>query len=144
MLTELRKVIPSFLKRVDLTDRGVAASTYLATTRASMEDIADKLFPDAPEPDDGPSVELVEFDPDAEVRLVTAMLYPYTDQPESVIEAKVRVAARPTTGWRSCGRTSATAPTAGTGPGGPSSARCTASTCSPTTGPSATSSATGC
>ena len=46
MLTELRKVIPSFLKRVDLTDRGVAASTYLATTRASMEDIADKLFPD--------------------------------------------------------------------------------------------------
>jgi thymidylate synthase ThyX len=90
MLTELRKVIPSFLKRVDLTDRGVAASTYLATTRASMEDIADKLFPRAPEPDEGPSVELVEFDPDAEVRLVTAMLYPYTDQPESVIEAKVR------------------------------------------------------
>jgi thymidylate synthase ThyX len=73
MLTELRKVIPSFLKRVDLTDRGVAASTYLATTRASMEDIADKLFPNAPEPDEGPSVELVEF-----------------DQPESVIEAKVR------------------------------------------------------
>ena len=33
MLTELRKVIPSFLKRVDLDDRGVAWSTYLATTR---------------------------------------------------------------------------------------------------------------
>ena len=48
MLTELRKVIPSFLKRVDLTDRGVAASAYLATTRASMEDIADQLFPEAP------------------------------------------------------------------------------------------------
>ena len=31
MLTELRKVIPSFLKRVDLDDRGVAWSTYLAT-----------------------------------------------------------------------------------------------------------------
>ena len=30
MLTELRKVIPSFLKRVDLDDRGVAWSTYLA------------------------------------------------------------------------------------------------------------------
>ena len=29
MLTELRKVIPSFLKRVDLDDRGVAWSTYL-------------------------------------------------------------------------------------------------------------------
>ena len=35
MLTELRKVIPSFLKRVDLDDRGVAWSTYLATTRSS-------------------------------------------------------------------------------------------------------------
>ena len=90
MLTELRKVIPSFLKRVDLADRGVAASAYLATTRASMEDIADQLFPEAPPGDEEPSVELVEFDPDAEVRLVTAMLYPYTDQPESVIDAKVR------------------------------------------------------
>ena len=35
MLTELRKVIPSFLKRVDLDDRGVAWSTYLATTRSA-------------------------------------------------------------------------------------------------------------
>src|SRR4029453_6521933 len=83
MLTELRKVIPSFLKRVDLTDRGVAASTYQATTRASMEDIADKLFPVAPPDETEAGVELVEFDPDAEVRLVTAMLYPYTDQPEA-------------------------------------------------------------
>ena len=33
MLGELRKVIPSFLKRVDLDDRGVAWSTYLASTR---------------------------------------------------------------------------------------------------------------
>jgi thymidylate synthase ThyX len=91
MLTELRKVIPSFLKRVDLTDRGVAASTYLATTRTAMDEIAGRLFPD----DDvdeggGPSVELVEFDPDAEVRLVTAMLYAYTDRPEPEIETRVR------------------------------------------------------
>ena len=54
------------------------------------------------------------------------------------------LAARRATGWRSCGRTSATAPTAGTAPDGLSSARCTASTCSPTTGPSATSSGTAC
>jgi thymidylate synthase ThyX len=91
MLTELRKVIPSFLKRVDLTDRGVAASTYLATTRAAMEDIATRLFPDAgPEEGGGPQVELVEFDPDAEVRLVTAMLYPFADRPEAEIEQRVR------------------------------------------------------
>ncbi len=91
MLTELRKVIPSFLKRVDLTDRGVAASTYLATTRTAMEDIAARLFPDDGGDDGGgPTVELVEFDPDAEVRLVTAMLYAYTDRPETEIEARVR------------------------------------------------------
>ena len=91
MLTELRKVIPSFLKRVDLTDRGVAASTYLATTRTAMDDIAARLFPpDAAAPGGEPRVELVEFDPDAEVRLVTAMLYSYTDRPESEIEARVR------------------------------------------------------
>jgi thymidylate synthase ThyX len=91
MLTELRKVIPSFLKRVDLTDRGVAASTYLATTRTAMEDIAARLFPDDGSDDcGGPTVELVEFDPDAEVRLVTAMLYAYTDRPETEIEARVR------------------------------------------------------
>ena len=33
MLHELRKVIPSFLKRVDLADRGVAWSDYLGRTR---------------------------------------------------------------------------------------------------------------
>jgi thymidylate synthase ThyX len=90
MLTELRKVIPSFLKRVDLTDRGVAASTYMATNRARMEDLADRLFYTAPPSGESAGVELVEWDPDAEIRLVTSMLYPHTDQPESVIEAKVR------------------------------------------------------
>ena len=47
MLTELRKVIPSFLKRVDVNDRGVAASTYLATTRTATDEIAARLFPPA-------------------------------------------------------------------------------------------------
>ena len=56
MLTELRKVIPSFLKRVDLDDRGVAWSTYLATTRSAVEEIAAGLFPDGGEPaDPGPA-----------------------------------------------------------------------------------------
>jgi thymidylate synthase ThyX len=94
MLTELRKVIPSFLKRVDLTDRGVAASTYLATTRNAMEGVAARLFPDD-DPgvecgDGGPSVRLVDFDPDAEVKLVASMLYPYTHLAEPDIEARVR------------------------------------------------------
>jgi thymidylate synthase ThyX len=98
MLTELRKVIPSFLKRVDATDRGVAASAYLATARTAMEDLAATLLPEAVAPagtepelvEGGPSVELVEFDPDAEVKLVASMLYPYTHLAEAHIEDRVR------------------------------------------------------
>ncbi|HEX5367234.1 MAG TPA: FAD-dependent thymidylate synthase [Acidimicrobiales bacterium] len=90
MLAELRKVIPSFLRRVDVADRGVATTRYLASTRTAMEDVAGRLFPDPPPAEEEARVELVEWDPDAEVRLVTAMLYPYTDQPETVVEARVR------------------------------------------------------
>ena len=46
MLTELRKVIPSFLKRVDLDDRGVAWSDYLAENRTAMDEMAAKALPD--------------------------------------------------------------------------------------------------
>jgi thymidylate synthase ThyX len=94
MLAELRKVIPSFLKRVDVTDRGVAASAYLATTRTAMEDVTAALLPDGTgggtSDDDGPSVTLVDFDPEAEVKLVASMLYPYTHLPEVEIERRVR------------------------------------------------------
>ena len=44
MLTELRKVIPSFLRRVDLPDRGGAWSDYLGGTRAAMEEAAERLL----------------------------------------------------------------------------------------------------
>ncbi len=91
MLGELRKVIPSFLKRVDVRDRGVAASTYLATTRTASDEIAVRFFPPGdPAGDTGPHVELVDFDPDGEVKLVAAMLYAYTDRSEREIEARVR------------------------------------------------------
>ncbi len=60
MLGELRKVIPSFLKRVDLDDRGVAWSTYLASTRSAVAELADGLFPGGdPAPEEGPSVQMM-------------------------------------------------------------------------------------
>jgi len=46
MLVELRKVIPSFLKRVDLPDRGGQWSDYLRTNREAMAEMATRLFPD--------------------------------------------------------------------------------------------------
>src|SRR5688500_12842088 len=69
MLTELRKVIPSFLKRVDLPGRGEAWSDYLQSRRQDMEEMAGKLFPST-EIDDVPEVTLVDFDPDAENKVL--------------------------------------------------------------------------
>jgi thymidylate synthase ThyX len=91
MLHELRKVIPSFLKRVDLADRGVAWSTYLATNRTAMDELAERFFPPAEtRADDAPLVTLTDFDPDAEIHLVAAMLYAHTHVPEVQVEARVR------------------------------------------------------
>ncbi|MEZ5142737.1 MAG: FAD-dependent thymidylate synthase [Acidimicrobiales bacterium] len=90
MLTELRKVIPSFLKRVDLDDRGVAWSAYLERTHDAMEDLAAELFPADEAADPAPVVRLVDFDPDAEIKLVASCLYPYTHLPETQIEQRVK------------------------------------------------------
>jgi len=81
MLVELRKVIPSFLKRVDLPDRGGAWSEYIEGRRSSMDDIASRLFPDAV-PDAAPEVALVDFDPDGEDKVLAAMLYAHVGLPE--------------------------------------------------------------
>ena len=90
MLGELRKVIPSFLKRVDLEDRGVEWTRYLGDVRESVESVAEHLVPPDLPADDVPSVRLVDFDPEAEVKMVASMLYPYTHLPEEQLEREVK------------------------------------------------------
>ncbi len=90
ILTELRKVIPSFLKRVDLPDRGEVTSQYMSDNFEAMADIAEHLFPTEIAPATAPMVELVDFDPDAEVKLVASMLYAHVALPETQIEQRVR------------------------------------------------------
>ena len=91
MLQELRKVIPSFLKRVDLADRGGRTSQYLASNRAGMDALAARVFGDAVGGQvDDDMVELVDFDPDGETKMLAAMLYPHTSLPESAVQARVR------------------------------------------------------
>jgi thymidylate synthase ThyX len=89
MLEELRKVIPSFLKRVDLPDRGGAWSRYLSSTRSAMEGMAESLFEGAPVPRRDGMVTLTDFDPEGEDKLVAACLYPYTHLPEDEIVRRV-------------------------------------------------------
>lgn len=97
MLAELRKVIPSFLKRVDLPDRGVAASEYIASSRRAMEELASRVLQEssasellAGDDRSGADVTLVDWDPDAELKMVAAMLYPYSSLPETIIEDRVK------------------------------------------------------
>jgi thymidylate synthase ThyX len=90
MLTELRKVIPSFVKRVDIEDRGIQTSRYLASNRVAMDNLADELLGVSDIYDDEARVELVDFDPDAEVKMVTAMLYSHSHLSERDIEHRVR------------------------------------------------------
>jgi thymidylate synthase ThyX len=98
MLTELRKVIPSFLQRVDRDDRGGAWGDYLAATRRDTARIVEELFGDLVAPDDvhrgGPSgeptVELLDFDPDGEDKVVAAIVAPRTARPESEVLDRVR------------------------------------------------------
>jgi len=89
MLHELRKVIPSFLKRVDLADRGGAWSGYLESRRSAMDEISERLFGDV-EPAPADDVELIDFDPDAEIKLVAAMLYGHTNLSDSQLEERAR------------------------------------------------------
>jgi thymidylate synthase ThyX len=92
MLIELRKVIPSFLRRVDLIDRGGAWSAYLADNQAAMADLAGGWFPSEEAVDgerDAPTVVLTDFDPAGEEKVLAAMLYPFVDRPEHEIRARV-------------------------------------------------------
>jgi thymidylate synthase ThyX len=87
MLTELRKVIPAFMKRVDVPARGRAWSEYLAATAAAVEEAAAALDLDAEE---RPEVSLVDWDPEAETKIAAAALYAATDLPDDQLLAHVR------------------------------------------------------
>ncbi|MFH8080412.1 MAG: FAD-dependent thymidylate synthase [Candidatus Aenigmatarchaeota archaeon] len=75
MQEELDKVIPSFVKRAKM-EHGKAMQEYFKQTREAMEKIGKKF--EAKE-HDGSYVELVDYDQDAEEKVIASMLYPFTD-----------------------------------------------------------------
>jgi len=93
MLTELRKVIPSFLQRVDVPDRGGTWAAYLSGTREHARVVSEKLAAEFgvssgrevhEEPGPGPAststladVQLVDFDPDGEEKVLAAVCFPF-------------------------------------------------------------------
>ena len=86
MLAELRKVIPSFLTRVDLPNRGVLWSNYIADTNARLEEMAHRL---GIRPAPAPEVALTDWDPDAERKLAAAALYGVSELPDAQLREAV-------------------------------------------------------
>jgi thymidylate synthase ThyX len=96
MLVELRKVVPAFLRRVDVPERGGAWSSYLAETQAATRLAAERVLASAPAgagpavADDDAEVTLTDFDPDGEVKVVAAALYAVSDRPDRDLLAIAR------------------------------------------------------
>jgi len=89
MLAELRKVIPAFLKRVDVPERGGVWSAYFEETRTEMREVAGRLLKvdSAAKPVPSAALEdevtLTDFDPDGEVKVVAAALYAVSSRPDA-------------------------------------------------------------
>ena len=81
ILQELRKVIPSFIARVDRPDRGVVWSEYLAQTKEAINTQVANLLDTTVEAV-VPDVTLTDFDPEGEVKVVAAALYPTSSLPD--------------------------------------------------------------
>ncbi|MGO9456217.1 MAG: FAD-dependent thymidylate synthase, partial [Acidimicrobiales bacterium] len=97
VLTELRKVIPSFLQRVDLPERGGEWSDYLARTRDDTARLVERLWPDAGPGSSGgatgparPEVTLVDFDPEGEDKVLAAVCFPHTALSDGEVLRRVR------------------------------------------------------
>jgi thymidylate synthase ThyX len=88
MLTELRKVIPAFLARVDVPDRGGRWTEYLKATREGVGTFVAALGSVASE--GRPEVSLSDFDPDGETKVVAAALYAGSDLPDDQLLALAR------------------------------------------------------
>ena len=89
MLTELRTLIPAFLTRVDVPDRGGRWSEYLAATRDATRAIGARLL-DGVEAEQRAEVTLTDFDPDGEIKIVAAALYASGDLPDDQLLAAAR------------------------------------------------------
>jgi len=94
ILTELQRVMPSFVSRVDRPDRGGEWISYLEQRRERTEEWVARLGLDRRgEGDDAPSVELVHVD-GSEEDLLAACLFESSTAPETEILARIDVLDR--------------------------------------------------
>ncbi len=90
ILQEVRAVIPAFLDRADLPDRGGATSAYRAANRAALRLLAAQYVRPKKGPDQTESVQLLDYWPADELSLVPEMLCEATDVPLEEIAEQAR------------------------------------------------------
>jgi thymidylate synthase ThyX len=90
MLTELRKVIPSFVARVERPDRGGEWISYLEDRREAAERWVGRLGLDRRDTHDAPSVELVHVD-GSEEDLLAASLFESSALPGAEVQRAVEL-----------------------------------------------------
>lgn len=88
LLTEARKVVPTFLERADKPERGGATTAYLANTRHAVAKLAAEYLPST-HADEQQPVTLTDIWPRNELALVPDMLYEHSDLPLEAIRDAV-------------------------------------------------------
>ncbi|NJN75603.1 MAG: thymidylate synthase [Synechococcaceae cyanobacterium RL_1_2] len=79
MQQELEQMIPSFVKRAS-SDRGRAFAHYLQDTNHQTQQLSDRLLSTNTKANPSQeTVQLVEYDPDGETKVITAILYSHSD-----------------------------------------------------------------
>lgn len=91
MKIELRKVIPEFLKRVDVEERGVAWSHYWQANHTRVEELTARVLAEhGDKPEHRDEVTLVDHDPEGETKIAAAVLYESSNVPDDQLLALVR------------------------------------------------------
>jgi thymidylate synthase ThyX len=89
MLTELRKVIPAFLARIDQPTRGGRWIQYFAETRRALGERIRPLIDDV-SAESRDEVTLTEFDTEGEIKVVASALYAISSLPDDQLLAIAR------------------------------------------------------
>ena len=85
MHRELSAVIPSFVKRALDERYGAPAAARLRAASSALRDVS----PIGGGAAAGPSVQLIEYDPDAERRVAAAAVFPHSDDPLTELAAEI-------------------------------------------------------
>ncbi|CDN10395.1 Thymidylate synthase thyX [Richelia intracellularis] len=88
MQWELDQVIPSFVKRAK-TERGAKYAQYLSANHQNTELLTQKLLGNR-QAASSTTVQLVQYDPQAEMKVVAAILYPHSNLTFEQVRAYVR------------------------------------------------------